>query len=154
MSKAFDKVRHERLIFKLKQNGVTGNLLKLLENYLSNRKHRVVLNGMHSDWGLINSGVPQGSVLGLFLFLVYINDLENGIKSSINFFADDTSLFSIVKTLTSADELNHDLQLISRWVLQWKMSFNPDPTKSAEEIIFSHKWTRQVHPHCSLIILR
>ena len=86
MSKAFDKVWHEGLIFKLKQNGVTGNLLKLLENDLSNRKQRVVFNGMHSDWGLINSGVPQGSVLGPLLFLVYINDLENGIKSSIKFF--------------------------------------------------------------------
>ena len=71
MSKAFDKVWHEGIIFKLKQNGVTGNLLKLLENYLSNRKQIVVLNEMHSDWGLINSGVPQGSVLGPLLFLVY-----------------------------------------------------------------------------------
>ena len=127
--------------------GVTGNLLKLLENYLSNRKQRVVLNGMHSDWGLINSGVPQGSVLGPLLFLVYINALENGIQFSINFFADYTSLISIAKDcITSADELNHDLQLISRWALQWQMSFNPDPTKSAEEIIFSHKRTRPVHP--------
>ena len=81
------------------------------------------------------------------LFLVYINDLENGIRSSIKFFADDTSLFSIVKDpVTSADELNQDLQLISRWALQWKMSFNPDSTKPAEEIIFSHKQTRQIHP--------
>ena len=96
MSKAFDKVWHKGLIFKLKQNGVTGNFLKLLENYLSNRKQRVVLNGMHSDWGLINSGVSQGSVLGPLLVLVYINDLENGIRSSIKFFTDDTSLFSIV----------------------------------------------------------
>ena len=118
MSKAFDKVWHEGLIFKLKQNGITGNLLKLLENYLNNRKQRVVLNGIHSDWGLINSGVPQGSVLGPLLFLVYTNDLENGIRSSIKFFADDTCLFSIVKDpMTSADELNQDLQLISRWAL-------------------------------------
>ena len=147
ISKAFDQVWHEGLIFKLKHNGVTWNLLKLLENYPCNRKQRVLLNGMHSDWRLINSDVPQGSVLGPLLFLVYINDLENGIKFSINFFADDTSLFPIVKdSITSADELNHDLQLISRWSLQWKMSFNPDPTKSAEEIIFSHKRTRPVHP--------
>ena len=101
---------------------------------------------MHSDWGLINSGVPQGSVLGPLLFLVYINDLGNGIRSSIKFFADDISLFSIVKDpVTSADELNQDLQLISRCALQWKMSFNPDSTKPAEEIIFSHKQTRQIH---------
>ena len=104
MSKAFDKAWQEGLIFKLKQNGVTGKLLKLLTNYLSNRKQRVVLNGKHSDWGLIDSGVPQGSVLGPLLFLVYINDLEKGIKSSIRFFADDTSLF------------NHDLGVISHWL--------------------------------------
>ena len=76
MPKAFGKVW---LIFKLKQNGVTGNLLKLLVNYLSNSKQRVVLNGMHSNWGLINSSVLRGSVLGPLLFPVYINDLEKGI---------------------------------------------------------------------------
>ena len=147
MSKAFDKVWHEGLLFKLEQNGVTGNLFELLKNYLSNREQRVVLNGMCSDWGSINSGVPQGSVLGPLLFLVYINELEKGIKSSIKFFADDTSLFSIVRDpKTSAEELNHDLQLISQWAFQWKMSFNPYPTKPAEEVIFSHKRHRQDHP--------
>ena len=85
MSKAFDEVWHEGIIFKLKQNGVTGNLLKLLENNISNRKQRVVLNGMHSDWGLINSDVPPSSVFGPLLFLVYTNDLENGIKSSMKY---------------------------------------------------------------------
>ena len=147
MSKAFDKVWHEGLIFKLKQNGVEGNLLKLLENYLSNRNQRVMINGNNSDWGKINSGVPQGSVLGPLLFLIYINDLEKGIKSSIKFFADDTSLFSIVKDPnTSAVELNQDLKLISRWAFQWKMSFNPERTKPAEEIIFSHKRYNHDHP--------
>jgi len=93
MSKAFDKVWHEGLIFKLKQNGIEGKLLNLFQNYLANRKQRVVLNGMESNWGEIKAGVPQGSVLGPLLFLVYINDLEEGIKSSVKFFADDTSLF-------------------------------------------------------------
>ena len=147
MSKAFDKVWHEGLIFKLKQNGVKGNLLRLFENYLCNREQRVVLNGMSSNWGQINSGVPQGSVLGPLLFLVYINDLEEGIKSEIKFFADDTSLFSIVKDpKISADELNHDLKLINDWAFQWKMSFNPDPTKPAEEVIFSNKREQRAHP--------
>ena len=147
MSKAFDKVWHEGLVFKLKQNGVTGNLLKLLVNCLSYRNQRVVLNGKHSDWGLIHSSVPQGSVLGPLLFLVYINDLENGIKSSIKVFADDTSLFSIVRyPNSSAEDLNHDLQLVSQWAFQWKMSFNPDPKKTAEEIIFSRKRHCPDHP--------
>ena len=102
MSKAFDKVWHEGLIFKLKQNGIEGKLLKLFSNYLNNRKQRVVLNGMESNWREIKAGVPQGSVLGPLLFLVYINDLEKGIESHVKFFADDTSLFSIVNDPVSS----------------------------------------------------
>ena len=80
-------------IFKLKQNGISGSLLKLFENYLLNRKQRVVLNGFQSDCSIIQSGVHQGSVLGPLLFLIYINDLERNIRSNIKFFADDTMLF-------------------------------------------------------------
>ena len=93
MSKAFDKVWHEGLLFKLKQNGIHGKLFTLFENYLSNRRQRVVLNGKQSGWAQVLSGVPQGSVLGPLLFLIYINDLECGILSRIKFFADDTSLY-------------------------------------------------------------
>ena len=147
MSKAFDKVWHDGLIYKVENNGVTGRLLVLLKNYLNNREQRVVLNGKSSDWGKINSGVSQGYVLGPLLFLVYINDLENGIKSSIKFFADDTSLFSVAKDPNvTANELNSDLTLINKWAVQWKMSFNPDPTKPAEEIFFSHKKKPLYHP--------
>ena len=94
ISKAFDKVWHDGLIFKLKQNGISGSLLKLFENYLLNRKQLVDLNGTYSDYSIIESGVPQGSVLGPLLFLIYINDLETNIKSNIKYFADDTMLFS------------------------------------------------------------
>jgi len=147
MSKAFDKVWHEGLLFKLRQNGINGKLLILLENYLKNRKQRVVINGSESDWGDIESGVPQGSVLGPLLFLIYINDLEDGIKSQVKFFADDTSLFSIVHDPSiSATELNHDLNVVSQWALQWKMSFNPDPNKQAVQVIFSNKSSEKAHP--------
>ena len=147
MSKAFDKVWHEGLVFKLRQNGIEGKLLNLFENYLSNRKQRVVLNGMESKWGAIKAGVPQGSVLGPLLFLIYINDLEDGIKSNVKFFADDTSLFSIVQdSEVSFEMLQHDLDCITEWAHQWKMSFNPDPTKPAEEILFSHKKFKPYHP--------
>ena len=140
ISKAFDKVWHSGLIFKLKQNGIDGKLLSLMASYLMDRKQRVVINGFSSEWGSIEAGVPQGSVLGPLLFLVYINDLEEGIKSQVKFFADDTSLFSIITDpKVSASELNHDLALIESWARQWKMSFNPDPTKQAVELIFSKK---------------
>ena len=147
MSKAFDKVWHEGLIFKLKQNGIEGKLLNLFSDYLANRKQRVVLNGMESNWGEIKAGVPQGSVLGPLLFLIYINDLEEGIESHVKFFADDTSLFSIVNDpVSSAVNLQHDLNLITEWAYQWKMSFNPDPTKPAEEVLFSQKLNSPGHP--------
>ena len=111
---------HDGLIFKLKQNGISGRLLQLFENYLLNRKQRVVLNGSRSEYSVIESGVPQGSVLGPLLFLIYINDLERNIKSNIKFFADDTSLFSTVKSpVISAEDLNHDLAIIHQWGHQW-----------------------------------
>ena len=147
MSKAFDKVWHDGLIFKLKQNGVSGNLLKFFESYLCNRKQRVAMNGSYSDYACIESGVPQGSVLGPLLFLVYINDLEKDIISNVKFFADDTMLYSVVHDpIKSASELNHDLEIINKWAHQWKMAFNPDPNKQANENLFSCKKQTVNHP--------
>ena len=134
------------MIFKLKQNGIEGQLLNLLANYLSNRKQRVLFDGCNSDYHGIQSGVPQGSVLGPLLFLVFINDLEKDIKSKVKFFADDTMLFDIVKDpYLTARDLNLDLVNIQNWAYQWKMSFNPDPKKQAVEMLFSHK--RKIRPY-------
>ena len=144
ISKAFDKVWHEGLLYKLK-NGIESQLLSLLANYLENREQRVVLNGQTSEWKKIKSGVPQGSVLGPLLFLIYINDLPHGITSICKIFADDTSLFTKVLDINEfANKLNTDLKKITKWAHQWKMQFNPDPNKQANEVIFSKKSTNNL----------
>ena len=97
ISKAFAKVWHDGLIFKLKCNGISGILLKFFESYLQNRQQRVVLNGTASDWRNVTAGVHQGSVQGPLLFLVYINDLTDNISSEIRLFADDSSLFTRIE---------------------------------------------------------
>ena len=105
---------------------------------MSNIKQRVVLNGFSSDYSSIDSGVPQGSVLGPILFLIYINDLEKNIKSNVKFFADDAMLFSVENyPAISGNELNPDLKVISQWAYQWKLNFNPDLNKQATELLFS-----------------
>ena len=140
ISKAFDRVWHEGLLYKLKSYGISGPLLILIKSFLANRFQRVVLNGQTSCWKEILAGVPQGSILGPLFFLIFINDIPEGIQSNINFFADDTSIFSVMKDSISASiTLNEDLHLISKWAYSWKMSFNPDPSKQATEIVFSKK---------------
>ena len=146
-----DKISHEGLLYKLKSMGISGEICKLLENYLLGRFQRVVINEQTSSWRSILAGVPQGSILGPLLFLVYINHLPNGLKSNAKLFADDTSLFTIVKDKNkSANILNDDLQLISNWAYKWKMLFNPDPKKSAQEVLFLIKSQIQNHPTLSL----
>ena len=91
------------------------------------------------------AGVPQGSILRPLLFLIYINDLPNELKSNAKLFADDTSLFTIVKDKSeSANILNNDLSEISKWAYNWKMLFNPDPSKPAQEVVFSRKKKNKV----------
>ena len=153
MSKAFDKVWHEGLLYKLRSMGISGKLYKPLENYLSGRFQKVVLNGQTSSWRL--AWVPQGSILCPLLFLIYINDLTNELKSNAKFFADDTSLFTIVKDKNeSANVLSNNLLLISKWAFNWKMLFNPDPSKPAQEVLFSRKAKVQNYPAISLNIIQ
>ena len=121
---------HQGLLFKLKSYGVEESLFYLLENYLENRKKRVILHGHCSSWKNIVSGIPQGSVLGPLLFLIYINDSPNGIVSICKIFTDDTSIFSKVFDKNSSQNIiNNDLSIISEWAFEWKMQFNADPSK-------------------------
>ena len=119
ISKAFDKVWHEGLVFKLKQIGISGNLLNISEDFLRNRKQRVVLNGQTSNWKNIHAGVPQRSILGPLLFLIYVNDLAENLSSNPKLFPDDPSLFSVVRDLnTSANEIDNNLKKTEAWAHQ------------------------------------
>ena len=142
ISKAFDRVWHRGLLCKLKAAGVTGNVLKWFKSYLSNRKQRVVLPGVFSDWKDIKAGVPQGSILGPLLFLVFINDIVSDINSNIRLFADDTTIYVIVENpLTTSVVLNSDIQKIDSWADKWLVKFNPLKSES-----FTRKLNRPYHP--------
>ena len=121
LSKAFHRVWHSGLLYKLECSGICGNLLGIIQAFLNERKQRVVLNGYSSRWFAVSAGVPQGSVLGPLFFLVYINNLPENLSCRVKLFADDTSLFSIVKTeLSTGLDLNSSLEKIRMWAWQWK----------------------------------
>ena len=144
ISKAFDRVWHKGLLFKLRQAGIDGNLLNWFKNYLSNREQRVTINSTSSTWGSIKAGVPQGSILGPLLFLIYINDIVSGINCAIKLFADDTTLYIVVENALIASQiLNNDLNKISVWATQWLVDFNPSKT---ECLLFSNKRIPATHP--------
>ncbi len=136
-SKAFDRVWHQGLLFKLQQSGITGKLLNWLRNYLEDRKQCVVLNGMKSEPKSINAGVPQGSILGPIMFLIYANDIPTILESSTKLYADDTSLYVSDKDPNTANEkLSADLERLSAWSKKWKVIMNPEKT---ERMIISRK---------------
>ena len=110
MTTYFDKVPHQRLILKLKSHGMGNSIINWIEQWLTDRKQRVAVDGEVSSWKSVLSGVPQGSVLGPILFLVYINDLEEGVTGSILKFADDTKLFR--KTKEIGDKKIYNMTLI------------------------------------------
>ena len=144
ISKAFDRVWHKGLLFKLKSAGVSGSLLTWFFDYLTDRKQRVVLPGVNSSWTSVKAGVPQGSILGPLMFLLYINDIVVDINSSIRLFADDTSLYIIVDDpIQAAEQLNLDLAKIHRWAEKWLVTFNPI---KSECILLSRKCNKPYHP--------
>ncbi len=144
ISKAFDRVWHIGLLLKLQAAGVTNKVHDWLKSYLSNRKQKVTLPGVFSNWNEIKAGVPQGSILGPLLFLLYINDIVSDINSGIRLFADDTSLYLIVDTPERAsDTINNDLETITNWSKKWLVSFNPNKT---ETMLISRKRNQLAHP--------
>ena len=146
LSKAFNRVWHNGLMYKLKTLGIFGNFYGVIHSFLSDRHQRVVLNDQFSKWPHIKARVLQGSILGPLLFLVYINDLPEVLTTSARLFADDRSVFSVVHdSAASTAFLNDDLLKMFRWTYQWKMILNPDPSKQVQEIVFSCKVNASNH---------
>lgn len=128
-AKAFDKVPHQRLLMKMKNIGIQGRLLDWVASWLSGRRQRVGIRGRYSEWRDVTSGVPQGSVLGPVLFLIFINDIDDGLFSHILKFADDTKIYSTVNNGADQEILQSDLTSLETWSKKWQMEFNTTKCK-------------------------
>ena len=122
--KAFE-VPHQRLLMNLESYGIHGNLLSWMESFLTKRVQSVICEGTTSTTSPVTSGVPQESVLGPLLFLTYINDLQNGLTSTVKLFADDTLLCGVVVEDSDFNNLQDDLNRLETWQHEWQMQFNP-----------------------------
>ena len=133
-SAAFDRVSHDGLLYKLRDRGVGGNVISIIEQFLMNRRQRVKVDGSFSEFVEVVSGVPQGSVLGPLLFVIYTADLFDVVENRLVNYADDSTLFSICKRPADrsavALSLNRDLNRISEWCDRWMMKLNPLKTKT------------------------
>ena len=129
ITKAFDKVWHRGLLFKLRQLGLSDTVLKWFSSYLFERRQQVIVDGVSSSEMFLTAGVPQGSILGPLLFLIYINDLVEHLQCDPHLFADDTLLFDVFSNpFESAARINRDLKIIIDWGMIWKVIFNPVKT--------------------------
>ena len=130
ISKAFDRVWYDGLIHKINNYGFRYNLCDWLKSYLHNRKQRIVINNKHSSFLPVKAGVPQGSVLGPLLFLLYINDICDNLRSSTRLFADDSSIIATSPDIPTLEEnVNADLVNLSKWASDWLVTFNPNKTE-------------------------
>ncbi len=127
--KAFDQVRHKRLINKLYSYGIRSNILEWIRYFLFERTHCVVVNGCFSDHAPVLSGIPQGSVLGPILFVLYMNDLPDMPKIECYLFADDTKLYNKISSQAHQEQLQEDLDALHRWSKIWLLNFHPDKCK-------------------------
>ena len=123
-SKAFDKVPHQRLLYKLQHYGVSGKNLDWIRGFLSNRHQSVVVDGAMSSLSEVSSGVPQGSVMGPILFLIYINDIGWSVNSTVKLFADDCLVYRTIRSAEDTLTLQHDLNTLDDWATKWQMAFN------------------------------
>ena len=128
-AKAFDKVPHVRLMHKVRQIGINGKVAVWIENWLAHRQQRVVMNDVKSEWKEVKSGVPQGSVLGPGLFIIYVNDMDDKLKNRIIKFADDTKIVGKAATDENRMSIGSDLEQLKEWSKEWLMEFNVDKCK-------------------------
>ena len=126
LSKALDTVPHNRLLNKLNRYGINNKTHAWISKFLTCREQRVVASEEHSPWTHVGSGVPQGTVLGPLLFLIYINDLPNNIHSTVSLFADDCVMYREINNQLDSQELQKDLDELSKWEHDWQIHFNPD----------------------------
>ena len=148
-AKAFDKVPHRRLLYKLHYYGIRGSTHQWIASWLSERFQKVVLDGQASDPVPVLSGVPQGSVLGPVLYLIFINDLPDNIRLSVRLFADDCVLYRNIKTLTDCQILQDDLNSLGQWETDWQMKFNVAKCHSMRVTL--HLPSNQIHFNYSLL---
>ena len=123
-AKAFDSVPHHRLLLKIESYGIKGHLLAWIKNFLLDRKQRVIVGNNKSEWASVKSGIPQGSVLGPILFVIFINDLPDHLKSYTKIFADDTKIFNALESIDDPTILQEDLMKLAQWSDKWQLPFN------------------------------
>ena len=131
-SKAFDKVSHPKLLLKLENYGISGKILQWIRSFLQNRNQRVVMGDYSSEWCQVRSGVPQGSVIGPLLFIIYINDLPDLLNCNSSLFADDTKIYSRLSESSyelDVERIQLDLDIIVKWCNDWQMELNVDKCK-------------------------
>ena len=143
LSKAFDSVPHERLLLKLNKYGIEGPLLSWFRQFLTNRQQRVGIRGTYSSWSAVTSGVPQGTILGPILFLIYVNDIPNIVKSSVKLFAD-TKIYRELSHDSDTSVLQSDLDSLEEWTRNWQVKFNPE---KCEVMRISHKQDKSKHQY-------
>ena len=125
-SKAFDRVPHRRLLEKLNHYGIRGQTHGWIKSFLSGRTQQVIVDGAASEKAPVISGVPQGTVLGPLLFLLFINDLPDCVTSRTRLFADDCIVYRNQQTPEDCGKLQRDLVSLAQWESKWGMSFHPD----------------------------
>ena len=139
--KACDMVHHGRLIDKLKSYGVDGRITRWVKEFLSQRKMRVGAQGSFSEWVDVLSGVPQGSVLGPLLFLIFVNDLPNWVRNSLRMFADDTKIWRGIQVMGDSLSLKEDLHQLLKWSDKWLLRLIQRSAKSCVSVIMSERST-------------